>query len=136
MCPNPLGRLHALDLPFPLHCGTAGTVLFAPNESPWSVLSREMTLRAIGSIVILDTLGKVLGLTDVQLAARIFQNVNLEHKIGSAGRNKRTFKLFRLLADFLILLRNSHIRGFTLFPPSPPSALSCALVVTAIHGAY
>jgi hypothetical protein len=30
-----------------------------------------MGLKAIGSIVILDTLGNVLGLTDVKLAARI-----------------------------------------------------------------
>jgi len=59
-----------------------------------------------------------------------------QSKIGSAGRNKRPFKLSRLLAEFSILLRNLLIDGFTLFPLSPLSALPCALVVTGIHGAY
>ena len=77
---NPFGRLHSLDLPFPVHGGTAGTVGLRPNEFPRSVFSREVPLKAIGSIVILYTLGNVLGLTDVKLATWIFQHVHPEHK--------------------------------------------------------
>src|SRR5260370_38669808 len=46
------------------------------------------------------------------------------------------FNYLRLLADSSILVRNSHIRIFTLFPLSPLSALRCALVVTGSYGAY
>jgi hypothetical protein len=83
---NPRGGLHALDLPFPLDGGTAGTVRLRPNEIPWPVFSREMPLKAISSIVILYPLGNVPGLTDVKFAEWIFQHINPEHKIGSAGK--------------------------------------------------
>src|SRR6266404_5398134 len=78
---NPFGGLHPLDLPLTLNGGTPGTVCLGPNEIPWSVFSRGMAFKAIGSIVILYSLGEVCGLTDVKLAAWILQHVNPEHRI-------------------------------------------------------
>ena len=41
--------------------------------------------------------------------------IQLQQNFGSAGRHQRPFKLSRLLANFLILLRNSHIRDLHCF---------------------
>jgi hypothetical protein len=88
---NPFGGLHPLDLLLALNGGTPGTVWLGPNEIPWPVFSREMAFKAIGSIVILYSLGEVRGLTDVKLAAWIFQHVNPKHRIGSVDKI-RTYK--------------------------------------------
>jgi hypothetical protein len=48
-----------------------------------------MALKATGAIVILDTLGNVLGLTDIKLAAWIFQDVHPEHKAAFESKRQR-----------------------------------------------
>ena len=83
MSANPSGGFHPLDLPLALNCGASGTVCLRPNQFPRPIFSRGMTLEGIIPIVILYTLGDVLGLPDIKLAARILQYVDPEHEIGS-----------------------------------------------------
>jgi hypothetical protein len=81
MFPNPLGRFHSLNLSFSADGGTARTVFLRPNKFPGTILSREMTLTAIPTIMIQYSLDEVSCLSDVKLSTLIFQHVNPEHEI-------------------------------------------------------
>ncbi len=70
---------------------------------------------------------QTIDLTSGQCAALLWR---ARRHLLSEGGNQRPLKLSRRFADFLILLRNLHICGFTLLLLSPLSALRCALVVT------
>ena len=54
---------------------------FRPDEFPRTVFPREVSRKTVGAVVILQALVKIPSLSNVELAAGVFQYVDEEHLV-------------------------------------------------------
>jgi len=76
---NSGGRFPGFDLAFALDCTRSTRMFFGPDENPRTILTRKFSDQFVGSVVICDTIGQVVGVANAKTAVGVLENANPIH---------------------------------------------------------